>query len=91
MREEICDVIDIHCLVELVIVLVIKVSNDLIMESTMLKYPSDVVFKIILKWSCHVMLCLSDHVIKFISNTLKISMANLFHSFHVKECKKKYI
>jgi len=34
------------------------------------------------------MLCLSDHVmqfIKFMSNTLKISVANLFHSFHVKE------
>ena len=38
--------------------------------------------------------CLSDHVMKFIkfnSNTLKISVANLFHSFHVKKSKKKYI
>jgi len=26
--------------------------------------------------------------IKFISNTLKISVANLFHSFHIKELKK---
>ena len=54
----------------------------------MFKYPSNVVFKIMLKWSCHAMLCLSDHVmqfIKFMSNTLKIYMPNLFHSFQVKE------
>ena len=61
------------------------------MGSTMFKYPSNVVLKIMLKWSCHVMLCLSGHVmqfIKFMSNTLKIFVANLFHSFDVKEPKK---
>jgi len=59
----------------------------------MFNYPSNVAFKIMLKWPCHVMLCLSDHAmqfIKFMSNTFKISMANLFHSFHVKESKKIY-
>ena len=37
--------------------------------------------------------CLSEHVmqfIKFISNTLKIFVSNLFHRFHVKESKKPY-
>jgi len=60
----------------------------------MFKYPSNVVLKIMLKWSCHVMLCLSDRVmqfIKFIFNTLKISVANLFHGFHDKKNPKNYI
>jgi len=38
--------------------------------------------------------CLTGHVmqfIKFISNTLKISVANLFQSIHIKESKNKYI
>ena len=61
------------------------------MRSTMFKYRSNVVFKIMLKWSWHAMLCLSGHVMQFIKanyNTLKISVKNLFHSFQVKESKK---
>jgi len=59
----------------------------------MFNYPCNVDFKIMLKWACYVMLCLNSHLmqfIKFISNILKVYVANLFHNFHIKESIKKY-
>ena len=53
-------------------------------------------FKLIAKKLCFWPLkqCLSGCVmqfIKFVSNTLKISVANLFHSFYIKESPKIYL